>query len=91
MTPQELLNKAADRQDVLIDYMPRWADKRQHIIIRDWLRDEASRHVHLEGLDGGYDEISVWDHVAMRPEIVAIQPCIRMARLILGTVDRGEL
>jgi len=52
-------------------------------ILRDWLRDEANLHVHLEGLDSGYDEVSVWDHVAMKPEIAAIQPSVRMARLMI--------
>jgi hypothetical protein len=61
------------------------------VILRDWLRDEANRHIHLGGLDSGYDDVSVWDHASMTPEIVAVQPSVRMARLILGPVDESEL
>jgi len=76
MTPQELLTAAYRRQDVLIDYMPHWADKRQHVIIRDWLMEESD---------------SSWDILPDDDEWIEAQPCIQMARLILGTVDGSEL
>lgn len=78
MDPRELLNAAADRQEILISYMPHWADKRQAIIILDWLREEAAS--------------IAWDFLAQpSQEWIESQPYIRMARLILGTVDGSEL
>lgn len=61
-------------------------------ILRDWLTEEANRHVHLSHLDSGYDEVSVWDHFSMTPEIVAIQPSVRMARLMIAAAiaEEGE-
>lgn len=60
------------------------------VIIRDWLQEEAGRHIHLNYLDSGYEEISLWDHVSMTPKIVAVQPSVRMARLMIDSVDDVE-
>jgi hypothetical protein len=78
MTPKELLTEAYKRQEVLIGYLPHWSDNRQHMIIRDWLKTEAKN--------------PFWDFSHRQSEeALESDPCIRMARLILGTVDGSEL
>ena len=59
-------------------------------IIADWLTEEAGRHVHLNHLDSGYAEISLWDHASMTPEVAALQPCVRMARLTIRTMMEAD-
>lgn len=57
-------------------------------IVGEWLRDEAGWHAHDR--NGGRTETSLWDHYAMSPEVVAMQPCIKMARLINALSDAGD-
>ena len=49
-------------------------------LVAEWLENEAGRHAHL-----GEQEVSVWDRPYMTPEFVAAQPCIKLARAILGS------
>lgn len=55
-------------------------------IVADWLTEEAGRHVHLNHLDSGYEEVPLWSHASMTPEVAALQPCVRMARLTIRTM-----
>ena len=80
MTPRELLTRAADRQEVLIGYMPWWSMKDKETAIRDWLRLAAEQP---------------WDRIMEDPQHddrwLGEQPVIRMARIVLGTVAKEEL
>lgn len=83
MTPREELLAAVAKLDQHLNFFP--ADP-QTRIIRDWLQLEADQHWHIPYVDyaDAVNAVNKWDLV-YKPEWVAQQPCIQMARLINGT------
>jgi hypothetical protein len=92
MTPRdELLKAASFFAEAVEEYGDDEAEDSEFCaILRDWMRDQADQHVHLAHLDSGYDEVSLWDHVSMTAEIAAIQPSVRMARLVNKINDESS-
>lgn len=81
MTPREELLAAVAKTLEIIDRAPAYINLDWYRVIRDWLQLEADQHWHVaEPRDA---PINRWDLV-YKPEWVAMQPCIRMARLING-------
>lgn len=90
MTPREELLAAVAKLDRHVAFQAtapgysKYAEPETRII-RAWLQLEADQHWHIPYVDS--DQVTnKWDLV-YKPEWIAMQPCIQMARLINGTEE----
>jgi hypothetical protein len=83
MTPREELLAAIDIIDAFgMDHVSPAVEN----VIRRWLQLEADQHWHPGEVEAitGTGSISKWEQPWWTEEVLAVQPCIQMARLITG-------
>jgi hypothetical protein len=64
------------------EHIPLW-DPVVAELVAQLLTYEAGKHLHVDG-----HEVPLWSHPQMTPEVVALQPAIRLARAVLAKAAR---